>query len=402
MLKKRKNNGKTCWPFLMVSLIVLTGLGLFAFPGTSHGKTTRIAVVKDGDSPFFDKRIREVTSELRHLTGTGSPIEIKELPQFNAQWQPDRIPEVLNAALNDPDIDIVYAAGFLVTETVAQPDFILKKPVVAGAIHDGRFMGLVHDDNGRSRKQNLTYIDIGQSIKQDIEAFYSLLTFERLVILVDEKLAQGSIHTATYIQSIQKEKNIKITVIPAGTAANSVLDQLDADVEAVYITPLVRMCPNEFLALINGINARKIPSFALMGRPAVENGVLAGRLPAMELRMCRRIASNIQQVIMGESPNNLRVTISLPFKMLLNIETANKIGFAPDFSFLIGEAEIIGKQPEPAGPPLSLTHAMELAAEANIDLEVQKEIVAEQPAVLGQDADLPVPPAIRQCTVPAD
>ena len=375
MLKKKKNGGKPCLPFIMVWLIVFACLGLHAFPATSCAKTIHIAVVKDGDSPFFDKRIKEVTNELEQLAGTGSRINVKALPQFNAQWQPDRIPEVLNTALNDPEIDIVYAAGFLVTEAVAQPDFILKKPVVAGAIHDGRFMGLVHDKNGRSQKQNLTYIDIGQSIKQDIEAFYSLSKFNHLAILIDEKLSQGSMHSASYIQSLEKEKNIKVRVITTGETAATVLDQLDTDIEAVYITPLVRMRPEEFLSLINGINHRKIPSFALMGRPAVEIGVLAGRLPEMELRMCRRIASNIQQVIMGESPNSLRVTISLPFKMLLNIETANKIGFSPDFTFLTSEAEIIGEQPEPAGPPLSLEQAMELSAEANIDLEVQKEVV---------------------------
>ena len=375
MPKNKICDGKAYLQFLLVLLFLTICLGLPAFPGTSHAGTMNIAVVKDGDSPFFDERIKEVIKELGQLTGTGSLVKIKELPQFNAQWETNRIPEVLNAALNDPETDIIYAAGFLVTEAAAQPDLILKKPVVAGAIHDGRFIGLVHDATGRSQKHNLTYIDIGQSIKQDIDAFYSLISFKRLDFLVDEKIARSSIHTAEYLRSIEKEKNIKIRIITAGTTADSVLNQLDKDVEAIYITPLVRMSPDESLAMINEINSRKIPSFALMGRPAVENGVLAGRLPEMELRMCRRIASNIQQVMMGKSPNNLRVTISLPLKMLLNVETANKIGFSPDFTFLISEAEIIGKQPEPSGPPLSLEQAMEVAAEANIDVEVQKEIV---------------------------
>jgi len=107
----------------------------------------------------------------------------------------------------------------------------------------------------------------------------------------------------------------------------------------------------------------------------VESGVLAGRLPEMEQRMCRRTALNIHQVIMGESPNNLNVTMSLPAGLLINIETAHKIGFSPDFAFLISEAELIGNRPEPSGPFLTLEQAMEMASETNIDIEIQKDLV---------------------------
>ncbi|MDM8539075.1 hypothetical protein QUF70_20170, partial [Desulfobacterales bacterium HSG17] len=375
MQKNNLNNKPGLLQFLYVPLFIIVCVLTCSFPLISYAKTITIAVVKDGDSPFFDARIKGVIHELELLVGTGNRLKIRELPKFNAQWDIKKVPRALKAAMSDPKTDIIYSAGFLVTEAAAQKGFRLKKPVVAGIIHDGRFMGMVHDKKGRSQKHNLSYIDIPGSIKEDIYAFHELTGFKTLHFLVDEKIVKGSVHAADYIKSIEKEKNIKIKIIKAKTSVDSVLDQLDNGVEAVYITPLIRMNMNEALAVVKGINSKKIPSFALLGRPAVESGVLAGRLPEMEERVCRRLALNIHQIIMGESPENLNVTMSIPATLLLNIETAHKIGFSPDFAFLISKAELIGNRPESTAPSLTLEQAMEMASETNIDIAIQKELV---------------------------
>ena len=64
--------------------------------------------------------------------------------------------------------------------------------------------------------------------------------------------------------------------VRAGTKAKDTLDQLGDSVEAVYLTPPLRMSRPETQTLINGINSKKIPSFSLRGLPDVEKGVLAG------------------------------------------------------------------------------------------------------------------------------
>ncbi|GBC64145.1 hypothetical protein DENIS_5163 [Desulfonema ishimotonii] len=359
-------------PFLLIliRLFFITGILLLPVPSAAD-PTITVAIVRDGPSPYFDRRIEDVIREIGQLREPGHTIRIKDVPAFNADWQAERIPRVLANALKDPRVDIVYTAGFLVTEAASQPRMRLTKPVVAGIIHDAGLLGLPSDEAGHSRKRNLAFNVLLQNIGGDIAVFRQLTPFHTLHLLADDRLLLLSKRAQACIAAIEQEYQITIRTVPVGTSAQAVLDQLGPETGAVFLTPFFRMTPSETRKMISGINRKKIPSFAMLGRPLVEQGVLAGQMPHIRDRMARRIALNIRQIAQGESPNRLSVRMIIPRKLVINLETADQIGYSPDIATLIGETEFIGSQSPPPGAPLTMEQAMNMAAAHNVGVAVE-------------------------------
>ncbi len=344
-------------------------------PGPVFGaKSVTIAVVRDGDSGRLDQRIDGVKKELVNLAGREFSLKFKAAPAFNAGWEKERIAPALESALADPEVDLVYAAGFLVTEAAVAISRNLKKPVIAGVAHDSELMGLAGGKKADLVGKNLVLITIPGSIKKDIDAFRELVPFNELHVLVDGKLAEISKHAAKYVTELAREKKLSIKVVPVGDSAGGVAARLSG-ARAVYLTPLIRMEEAEIGRVVEGINDLKIPSFSMLGRPAVQRGVLSGRWPAVEARIQRRVALNIYQILLGEAPERLNTRLSLPGRLLLNIETAEKIGYNAPLSAFTGDVEWVGERKKREGARLTLEGAMARAAVHNIDMAVAGDLV---------------------------
>lgn len=344
-------------------------------PGFCGVKTVTIAVVRDGDSAYLDRRIEGVKGELANLAGPDFDLAFKTSPDFNAGWEEDRVAYALSAALSDPSVDLVYAAGLLVSEAAAREETILDKPVVAGVAQDGELLGLSADEKGYSPKRNLSFISIPDNIREDIRAFRKMVGFARMHLLVDAKVFALSENAARIVAGIEKEMGLRVVTVPVGDSPEDALDGLSG-AEAVYLTPFFRMGEKEAQALIDGINRLKIPSFSMLGRPAVERGALAGRLPPVESRIRRRIALNIHQILLGESPNRLKVSMALPGRLLLNVDTAQRIGFSAAIATYIGEVEWVGRREVKRGDPITLEEAMRTAAADNVEMAIAADSVA--------------------------
>ena len=113
------------------------------------------------------------------------------------------------------------------------------------------------------------------------------------------------------------------------------------DVDAVYLVPLAQLTPGEFEKLIDGLNTRRLPTFSLLGREHVERGILAGAASqSLFERFSRRVALDVQAILLGEAPERLPVAISTKRRLSINMATARAIGVYPSFSVLT-EAELL-------------------------------------------------------------
>ena len=144
----------------------------------------------------------------------------------------------------------------------------------------------------------------------------------------------------------------------------------------MYVAPLPHMAPAEFQRLVDGLIAKRLPSFAFRGRVDVERGLLFGLARSANLsRLARRVALNMQRTLLGEDPGTFPVAFSRGERMTLNMATARAIGLTPPWEFLT-QMELLHGEPEDVSRRLSLPMVVEEAVRANLDLQAVERFVA--------------------------
>jgi len=333
-------------------------------------KPSVIAVVQDGNSMYFSDLLTQVKKELNVLLAGEKDVIFDEGAKYNADWDNARVATVLDQALNDPNVDVVYASGILMAYNALHKP-VLNKPVISGLPEDPDTIGLPYDEQGHSTKKNFNFVVVPQRASQDLTAFHEMIPFKRLTIAVDSHLLEAIGEIAENVAEAEKAMKIKINIVPMNTTAADFLAHLDSDTEAIYLTPGNRMTLDEWKKLIAGINERKIPSFSMLGHRDVHLGVLAGQAPDMEARMARRIALNMEQILNGMPPESLQVNMSTDEKLLINAKTAEKIGYSPSLTIMM-ETQFVDGDIKASGKAITLAQSIEYALDQNTALEIQK------------------------------
>ncbi len=330
----------------------------------------RIAVVRDGPSDYFDTLARLVSQELEILAGDEYRFEFRAGPEFNAGWNAQNAPAMLDRALADPEVDLVLAAGILAAQAAARPERALPKPVISGFVQDPDAAGLPYSTNGYSTKTNFNFVVVPLRSLRDLEVFRRLTPFTNLAVIADGIIAEHLDNIAGQIREAAEHFEAAIKLVPAGDNAAEVLERLDPGADAVYLTPALRMPREEWRALIAGLNRRKLPTFSLMGYADVEAGALAGLSPEGSERLARRIALNIQQVLEGVPPEQLPVAMPVEEKLVINEATAQAIGFSPSIAAMTRH-DFIGRQ-QARGAPLNMPAVLALALANNVNLAIKQ------------------------------
>jgi len=379
--------------FLLVSQFVATE----AVPETSSPsdsaslkskKKITIAILKDGPSRLTDTLIINFKDELSKLMKDEKEIIFKE-DGFDAGWDTAMIPSILEKALKDTEVDMIFAAGVLVTQAAADPGLYLNKPVVGGLIQRLEVLDLPISKSGKSQKPNLAFACVNLSVEQDIKAFQEMIGFQQMTLIVDELALKGIDAIQNRIQTIEQSLSIKINVITGRDKADEILSQLNK-AQVVVLTAMPRLSPEEHTKLIQGINNKHLPSFSLFGYPDVDKGVLAGLSPDLMQRTSRRSALDFQQILHGFVATDLRVLMPVEAQLLINAKTARLIGYSPNF-LVLRTANILHGELLHKGKPLTLEQAMLMAGQNNIDLAISQANVdlTKQESLLNQSNLLP-------------
>ncbi len=357
---------------------LLTILLCLATPilGQSENKSdlpkVTIGVVKDGDSWFFDALGGLIESELRVLAEDQFRITFKRDPSFNSNWDSTRTEEALLSAIEDPEVDMILAQGILILGVASNPDFILSKPVSGIHLMDPDIVGMLISPEGKSKKKNLNLVISSNTILNDIDTFKRLVVFDTLHILVNKIYLERIEALQNYVRRLEEESGVHLIFVLMGDNAEEALVDLPYNVQAVYAFPPVQMPPRDRDKIIEGLISRRIPSFAYFGEPAVEAGILGGQLPDVRQQLARRVALNIQQIILGASSNDLPAVLEVETRMFFNAKTAKLIGFDPPFD-AIRDATILNPEYLEEGDPIDLVSAIEQALETNFDYLIQQQ-----------------------------
>ncbi len=325
----------------------------------------RVGVLKDGDWELLDRLLDMARAELRVLTEGEFDVEFRASDLVNADWSLSALVDGFEALLADPEIDMVLTLGLAGSQVATSRTGGYDKPVLAPLTVDARVQALPLEGLG-SGVRNLTYVALPDGLREDLEVFQDLVPFERLALVVNREFLSTVAELAT--QDIAE--GLEITYVAADRSADSILDQLPADTQAVYVWPLL-LEKGELDALFEGLSARGIASFSALGREHLEAGALA-TLAAEEsqLRLARRTALNIHRVLLGEDPSQVPVLFRQPQRLLLNMATLRAIDASPRWNLLL-EAELLNED-DPATPSLELATAIERAVASNMDFLAER------------------------------
>lgn len=343
------------------------------------GQGKAIAVVVDGPSEIYQSATRQLSEEIRVLLkGRHGDWTVPSKPNFVGDFSAKGVRRQLIAALKDPQVGLVIAMGMDAARVVARFTRLPKPVLLPFAAPE--FQGLPSDGKKSGRK-NLAYLSGIVDIERELKAFVDITKNKDVYFLLDEHYFDKSGRIEKKLQKIVGEV-AQIHMVPTGKSVTDTLGKIPAHGKAAYIGPLLRMPSSEYPALIQGLNQRKIASYASEGRPWVDMGALMSIVPDDDMqRRLRKLALYVDATIGGEEPSTFSTDYSSRSVLLLNLETARKVEVHPTFA-QISDAEIVGEGVSARqGPSLSLEAAVNAALASNLDLhatQVDRQIATAQ------------------------
>jgi len=349
--------------------LILSGLiALLLVPAAMAGQVIGILADGPGARPFVPQQALE--AEILSLTAGEFDVSFPAAKQLTGNWSSAGTSAALDKLLNDPEVDLVICVGVLSSQEAARRE-VLQKPVVATVTADPELQGfpLVKGVSGR---RNFVYITNVRNIDDDLKLFKQAVRFSHVAVMVDQGVLAG-FGNFSFIKADQLRSllGIEITPVPVGDSLEASVRAIPADVDAVYVTPLLRFGDEGMQSLGNALIKRKLPSFSSYGISELNDGLLmaTGGRPEDDVRLVRRIALNVQRILLGEDPGGIPVALQESRRLAINMRTAQAIGFAPRFAVLT-EAEQLFADETQQGAPITLLEAMNRSAQANLGLQV--------------------------------
>jgi len=356
--------------FLLAVGVLIPTLSSLSFAQVPR---VRVGVVIDGPWERNDEISENTRSEIRALTAGEYDVQFPADKVIVSDWTLEGINSAIDRLLTDPQVDIVLTMGAIASGVVCKRG-PLPKPVIAPFVIDARIQDIPMK-NGASGVKNLSYITLPSPVSRDIKIFQEIVPFFNVTILINSLIPQTVPDLIPRIRSALQEMEIEPNVIPVERTIDSTLEALTENIEAVYIAPLFHLQPGDFDRLVTTLRERKIPSFSLIGISEVRRGIMASANPDFFDRLARRIALNLQRILLGEEPGSVPTAFATGERVIINMEVAREIGVSPPFSVMT-EAVLVNEQRTEVSRTVNFASVMREAVDKNLDLAAELHFVA--------------------------
>lgn len=313
--------------------------------------------------------------EIENLLGARYHVEFR-LIELASDVQIESQREVIQELMLDPTADIIIGLSMSASELLAEMGRY-RKPVIAGTVLDHKLQGLPIDEDGASGINNFNYIQSPFDVEKDLTTFKKLNDFKHLGVVYDGREMTLFHLLYTYFGKVvdSLDMGIKLSLIEINpdTISES-LAAMPETVDAVYLPPLFLGKQSDKLTLlIEQLNRRRLPTFALLGEESVHRGAMASRAPDRNIRaISRRIAINVLDIASGRDAGTLPVTVSQNAEnFVVNVATLKTINYYPSWSIL-NDARLINVDQEIEGNQLFLVDVIKEALQANLSLQIEK------------------------------
>lgn len=335
---------------------------------TEPGRTTvRVAILADGAWQRIDGFRALIQNEMTELLEGEYNVAFPSAKQLNGDWTQEGIKRIVDGALADPGIDLVVTLGGIASDYVAHLG-PLPKPVIAPIVIDVDAQRIPYN-NGASGVPNLSYITYPDAFRHNVAVLAEIAPVNKLAVLANKYFANiVSFDDWVAPDNVESGPTYETTVIPCGDSVDEVLASIPEGTDAVYIGPLIHLPETELQRLADSLVARKLPSFAYMGKMHVELGFLSGLVNESTFaKLARRVAVNAQRILTGEDAARIPVAFTGDERLTINMGTARSIGVFPNWGVMT-EAELVNTPPKDVSSKLSLAAALTEAIRVNRDL----------------------------------
>ncbi len=355
---------------VFIALLLIASLG---FPQTRKQlPVVRIGMVMDGSYELNEEYLSFFLNEILELTRGEFDVKFPEDKLLMADWTAKGVKSAMDKLLADPQVDLVLAMGIIASHDVATRGS-LPKPVIAPWVLDAELMGFPYKD-GTSGVKNLNYVNLPERTIREVQAFLEVVKFKKLAYFINYRYLDAVPELKTRGRDLLKGIGIDFQVIGVGETIDKALSEMSPDIEAVMVGPLTQTPRTEFLRLVDELIKRKLPSFSVFEARDVEQGILASVITDVASQIARRIALNIQRILLGEEPGSIPVDLAIGEQLRINMETARKIDVYPDWRVLV-EAELLHEEIAELERKISLSSAVQEAIDVNLDLIAQERFV---------------------------
>ena len=352
---------------LVAGIAVLLALGTGVMSASDDLPVVRIGIVTDGPIARKDSFVDLFRKEIEGVTAGAYTLEFPRGAVVDGGWQSDGIALAMDGLLERGDVDVVVAVGVGVAAEVCGRDQTTKPVVVPFAFGDCALTCPQHA-NIRVRP-----IDLGGLMTRDLQAFYETVPFTSVAVLMDPTWPSNCTVVELGQAVAPEGVVVEFVSIPAGTS--NIADLLPADVDAIYLMPLLQLHEPQLGTLVKELTTLGLPTFSLLGESEVDLGVLAGMNTKNTMAaMARGTALEVLDLIEGrETQHTMRVETG--GRLTLNMATAQALGFSPSWE-LLTRARLLHDQGFRRDRPINLRTAIDRAVKANLDLAVRDRRVA--------------------------
>lgn len=368
------------WAAAVVWLVGVTGD--LALPAHAQSKRTtlgrprttptapRIAVIADGRSELMARDVAVFAREANALLEGDFPgFRLPERATLVGDYTQARAAALLEQALADPQVDMVVGFGLYLGRVAGARGDLPKPVVLPYAIPELQGLPVA---GGLSETKNLTFVGGLLDLEREMRRFHEIVHAKRMVWLIDRYIAESARDLQAMLAEATAHLGLDVTIVSADPTASAMLAAIPEDAEAVYLGPFVQLPLDQVQALIDGINARKLPSYAAAGRSWVERGALTTLVPKDDLtRRMRRVALMLQGIAGGELPESFSTGFQPRAELVINMKTVRALGTWPRFA-LLTEAVLLNDTAGNRGPLITLRNAVQRAVRANLDLHVER------------------------------
>lgn len=350
-------------------------LGAAPLPQRTVGVVFDASSTHAGDgSPTHEDLLVRVVDETEALVDDEFTVRFPPGKRRFGAWSIDGINDALDSLLTDPGVDVVLALGPFAT-AAAMSRTSLPKPVLAPIVIDREVQGAPRRGDA-SGVRNLNYVTLPLSIRGQLSRFREIVGFESVTFVFDGHMTELLPEVPTRVFEIARELNLRARAIPLTTDAAPLSEQIRGEEGAVVVFPLPRFDEPEIGRVFEAINQARLPSLTFLSDRLLGEGALLSLTTGTNLdRLARRVALNLQRVLLGEDAGALPVVLEQEERLTVNMATARKIGWHPTWDTLV-RAELVEERPTDVDRRWTLEDAGREAIRANRLLQSRRHEVA--------------------------
>lgn len=255
--------------------------------------------------------------------------------------------DIIQRLKNAKDINLMLAFGTWAGQDLANnqhntPTMVLS---ASNAVRSGIIKSV--EDSGFDHVH--AWIDPNKSERQ-LRLFHQIIGFKRLGLAYEDDLDGKSYSAVEDVQTLSRELGFQIIDchLPGQASGTSreeaelvnCYEQLALKIDAMYITDYAGLTKRNLPKLLSPLFRHKVPMFAQTRYDLVKHGILMGAGRSDFKADARFYVEIFARILNGEKPGHLPQEFKSPLKIVVNLESARKIGFRIPLDILAGAFEI--------------------------------------------------------------